>query len=319
NITGVVEQPTTIPTTTPTPKPTPTPTPTPTAGVGVQPGETQIAIEIEPINHTVRGEQGQWIPNVINVTNIGNANVTDIVLIPIVPEGWEVKTALISFLGVGETLNRTVFVKPPYTALGTYAIPIKAVKGNVTLDIDYYWVEVLEALNRTVLQLIEVPKVIYMRTSNNLTVAILARNAGKIPLHNISVRLENIENCLDWFGFEGIEELGANETGQISLYLRSKGVPAACNSTLIAWSKEGAYAFADIYIVVTQPLFILPIPRIPFLLLLLLLVEFVLLKMKKKNEENILINAAFYIVFVAIVLLLTYVILWYLGLIKSLP
>ena len=317
NATGPQPPPPPPPQPTPTPTPTPSPTPAPSPGAGPQPGQTQIAVEIEPLERYLKVYQGDWLPSVFNVTNLGNVNVTDIELIPILPEGWEGKSALVSFLDVGQTVNRTIFVRPPYTALGEYVIPVKAVRGNVTLDIDYFWVTVLEAINRTRLELLEVPRAILMYTSSNLTLPVLLKNVGKVPLTNISLRFENAERCLEKYSWDPLHFLGVNETSALNIYLRSKKKPATCNSTLIVWSEGGAYAFADISITVVPPILLPPFPKIPLIALILILIEFILLKFRKVRERagkpSLALTLLAYLILFVILALMAYIFLWYFG------
>ena len=323
NATGPLPPPPPPPIPTPEPEPTPEPTPTPRPTPEPTPVPSpKISVEIEPVEKQIEGYQGEWIPSIINVTNVGDVNISDVVLIPMVPKGWEYKTALISSLDVGETTNRTVFVKPTYSALGNYIIPIKAEKDNVTLDVDYFWVEVLEAINKTRLQILEVPMTINMRINSNVTLPILMKNIGKLPLHNISLRMENAENCLSNYEWRAIDLLDVNERKSSVLMLMSKNVPAACNATLIAWSKEGAYAFADMNINVTPPLFILPLPKTLILLIALILMEFALVRMKKSREERKeevgIIGILTYLILFLILSLFVYVFLWYFGYVETL-
>jgi len=319
NVTEPEPTPEPSPTPTPTPEPSPTPEPTPQPGVSEEPGQTQLAIEIEPLEKEVSGQQGDWIAVIFNVTNIGTVDATNITLLPVVMEFWEYKEAHISNLTVGQSVNRTIFVRAPYDApLGKYVIPVKAIRGNETLDIDYFWLILLEAINKTLIQLLEVPKIISLYPSSNLTVPILIKNIGKIPLHNITGRLENIEQCLEYFEFKEVGVLEVNETNSTEFFITSKSVPMECNATLIVGSIEKAYAFADITIVVSPPPSFLPeIPKIPGLLLVMLALLSILLRIKKKRESmelepgrvGILIN----LVSLIIIILLIYILGWYFG------
>jgi len=196
-------------------------------------------------------------------------------------------------------------------------IPVKAVRGNVTLDIDYFWVTVLEAINRTRLELLEVPRAILMYTSSNLTLPVLLKNVGKVPLTNISLRFENAERCLEKSSWDPLHFLDVNETSALNIYLRSKKKPATCNSTLIVWSEGGAYAFADISITVVPPILLPPFPKIPLIALILILIEFILLKFKKVRERagkpSLALTLLAYLILFVILALMTYIFLWYFG------
>ncbi len=247
-----------------------------------------MAVDIKPIEREINGTQGVFIASIFNITNIGNVPADNITLIPIVPEGWEYKTALVSYLNVSETTNRTIFVKPPYTAMGKFAIPVKAVRGNLTLDIDYFWLNVIKAVNVSVLEIVEVPKVIQMGPNSNVTVPILLRNIGKVRLHDIMGRLENGELCIDHYHFTSITLLDPDEVKASYLTIRSKGKPTRCPATIIFGSREEAYAFSDVEIIVTPPPPLIPaIPKINLLLVLLIFAAILFAARKGKERERI--------------------------------
>jgi len=252
----------------------------------LEPDELRLAIDIKPVNRTVNGTQGVFNPVVFNVSNIGNVPAENITLIPIVPEGWEYKGALVSFLNVSETVNRTIFVKPPYGVTGQYVIPVQAIIGNFTIDMDYFYINIQRAVNITVLEIIEAPRRIELLPNENLTGSILIKNVGKIPLHDIKGRIENAELCLDGFNLEGIPNILPNETRRAYFNILATGQAGRiCNSTLIIWSKENAYAFTDttLYTMSPPPL----IPAITKLnLLMVLLIFLAILYVARKSEQK---------------------------------
>ncbi|MGC9310094.1 MAG: hypothetical protein ACP5E4_00025 [Candidatus Aenigmatarchaeota archaeon] len=270
----------------PTPEPEPEPQPQPRPEPEPEPEEAEIAIDIKPINRTVTGEQGTWIPSVFNVTNIGNMNVSNISLVPVVPEGWEVQDALIDFLDVNMSVNRTIFIKPPFTAFGQYVIPVKAIVDNVTLDMDYFWVNVLEGANRTRLEIIEIPRELKLDVSSEGSFPILVKNTGRLPLHNIKLRLENSEQCLEGFNFTEIDALNESEIRSMLVGVRTKKIPATCNTTVIIWSDEGAYAFSHITIFTIPKIMSPPVPWAVLLAFICIFLEMLLLHHKKKKEER---------------------------------
>ncbi len=304
----------------PTPEPQPQPTPEPEAAPGSNEsvGQTQLAINIEPIDRDVRGEQGQWIPAVFNVTNIGGYNITDIELIPMVMEGWEVKTATVDFIDVAETLNRTLFVKPPFDApLSRYVIPVKAVRGNLTLDMDYYWLSVLEAGNRTRLEILEVPGTIGIVMNSRIDAPVLVKNTGKIALHGITATLENAEQCIVGFNYTAIPVIDVNETVSMTLSLKSGEGLKKCDSTLIVGSEEKSYAFADIEIAVTAgPGFLPEMPLAAYIPLILAIIIAILIKIKKGREAQEMepgaVRTIINILLLLLLLLILYIVLGYL-------
>ncbi|MBN2014260.1 MAG: hypothetical protein JW778_03680 [Candidatus Altiarchaeota archaeon] len=250
--------------------------------------ELELAIDIKPIEREINGSQGMFIPAVFNVTNIGNVEADNISLIPIVPEGWEYKTAFVSYLDVGETTNRTIFVKPPYTVTGKFAIPVKAVRDDVTLDIDYFWLNVIKAVNVSVLEIVEVPKTIYMTPNSNITIPILLENIGKVRLHDITGRLENAELCIETYHFTSITIIDPKEAKSSYLNLRSTDKPGRCPATIIFGSREEAYAFSDVEIIVTPPPSLIPgLAKINLLLVLLIFAGILLAARKGKEKEKL--------------------------------
>jgi hypothetical protein len=313
NFTGNLPTPEPEPTPTPEPEPTPTPEPEPTPTPEPEPEKAEIAINIEPLNRSIIGEQSVWIPSIFNITNIGNVNVTNITLVPIVPNDWQKQDALISFLETDKSVNRTIFILPSYTAFGQYVIPVKAIGENVTLDIDYFWVTIIEGANRTKLEIIEIPREIGVYIDSEISFPILIKNTGKVPLNDIRLRLENLEQCVDYYNYSKIYMLNESSTGSILVSLKTKKIPATCNTTVIIWSKEGVYAFAPLTIFTTPIIRSPPIPLLPLLAFILISIEMILIHYKKskesKDEESTLTNMALYLVFIILLIVMIIIIL----------
>jgi len=252
----------------------------------ILPEDLRLAIDIKPVKRTVNGTEGVFNPVVFNVSNIGTVPAENITLLPIVPEGWEYKTALVSYLNVSETVNRTIFVRPPYGVTGKFVIPVKALIGNFTADMDYFYINVKQAVNVTILEIIEAPRKIELLPNENLTGSILIKNIGKLPLHDIKGRIENAESCIERFKFENVGVIASNETRRVYFnVLSSDRSGGRCNATLIIWSRENAYAFTDTMIIVKPA----P-PLIPALtkvnLLMLLLIFMAILYVARKSEQK---------------------------------
>jgi hypothetical protein len=248
--------------------------------------EAEMAIDIKPVEREINGSQGMFVAAVFNVTNIGNMEATNITLLPIVPEGWEYKTAFVSYLDVGERTNRTIFVKPPFTVSGKFAIPVKAIRGDLTLAIDYFWLDVIKAVNVTVLDILESPRTIRMAPNSNITVPILLKNIGKVRLHDVVGRLENAEQCIESYSFTSMPILDPQETRPSYLTLRSKSKPEKCPSTIIFSTREEAYAFSDTNIIITPPAPLIPEISNLNLLLLLMIFAGILWAARKGKEKN---------------------------------
>lgn len=306
-------EPTPSPTPSPEPSPSPTPQPTPTP----EPEKAEIAIEIEPLNRTIEGYQGDWIPSIFNITNIGNVNITNISLVVVVPDGWGVQGALVSFLEVNHTVNRTIFIKPPYDALGQYVIPVKAIKDNVTLDIDYFWLTVLEAINRTKLEIIEIPREIGVYVDSISSFPILIKNTGKVPLHDIKLRIENGEQCIESYNYTKISTLNVSEKASIIVTIKTRKIPSICNTTVIIWSKENAYAFSLLTIFTTPLIRAPPIPILFLIAIFLIFIEIILIHYKKskviEGEETGIIGILIYLIFFILIVIFTVISLQHLN------
>ncbi|MEA3255723.1 MAG: hypothetical protein U9Q22_07820 [Candidatus Altiarchaeota archaeon] len=283
------------------------------------PESLELAINIEPVEREITGRQGEFTPVIFNISNIGNVEVTNITLVPMVPPGWEFRTALVSFLNVSESINRTIFVKAPYTVTGTFAIPVKAVVNNFTLDTDYFWITIEEALFRLRLELLEVPKTISITVNSNLSIPILIKNTGKVSLHDITARLENSELCLESFSLQSIKIIEPGELEPSEINIRSKGTPMRCNATLIVGSREDVYTFTGIEIIVTPPPPLIPaITKINLLLVLIIFLAILFAsrrsKVSKKKGKNsrrrakrkTLIRLIFYFILSIIIFILLY-------------
>ncbi len=302
----------------PEPKPEPQPIPQPIPEIET----VELALTIKPFNESLQGSQGNWIPSIFNITNIGNVNISNITLIPIVPEDWQKQDALISFLDANQTVNRTIFVLPPYTAFGQYVIPVKAVIGDMTLDIDYFWLTVVEGINRTRLEIIEIPREIGFNINTVNSFPILIENTGKVPLHDIRLRLENAEQCIESYNYTELSGLNESMSDTIIVTVKTKNLPATCNATVILWSKENAYAFSPLTIFTFPEILSPQIPLLPLIIFILILIELILIHHKKERElrgeeESRMINSLIYFVFFLLIISFAIMLLQYFGYVPS--
>lgn len=304
----------------PEPQPEPEPEPEPTTGAGAEMGEQmkegEIKIVITPVEPEVEGYQEEWNPVIFNVTNVGTLEIENITLVPFVPDGWSAQNATVSYINISQTLNRTIFVNPSTrVSPGIYAIPVKAMLGNQTLDLNYFWMKVLPGRNLTRLEIVEFPQVLGLESLKNYTIAILLKNAGKLPLHNITIRIENVEQCIEAQSYV-TGNLSSNETKSFDFFLRTKIGPKTCPGMLIVGSDEKAYAFAPITIKVMAPFAFIPQLAItPILILLITITLILILKYRKKQKRLSLrtIDEIFLALLFIDIVLLIYVFLWFLG------
>ena len=201
-------------------------------------------------------------------------------------------------------MNRTIFVKSPYTALGVYAIPVTGHLENFTLATDYFQITIEEAKERFILQIVEMPKTVSVRQNTNLTVPILLKNTGKVTLTGITGRIENAEQCVKSADFSSVKSLEADQVDSMTINLLAKDQSVKCNALVIIGSTEKAYTFSNLEIVVTPPPPLLPeLSRINLLLLLIVfagvliasrLSKVKLVKNKRKKKKSV---QAFIIIF----------------------
>jgi len=316
-------KPTPEPEPTPQPTPEPKPKPEPKGGEGAQTAEQmkegEIKIVINPIESRVDGYQEEWNPIVFNVTNVGTTEVKNVTLVPFVPEGWFGQNATVSYINISQTLNRTIFVKPSSSVSpGIYAIPVKAMLGNQTLDLNYFWMKVLPGRNLTRLEIAEFPQIIGFESLKNYTIAILVKNSGKLPLHNITIKMENVEQCINSQSYQ-TGTLNSDEIKSFDIFLRTNIGPKTCHGMIIAGSAEKAYAFAPIVVKVRAPRASISNMAItPILIFFITLALILILKYRKKQKKVSLktVDEIFLLLFFIDILLIIYLVLWLFGLVS---
>ncbi len=307
----------------PQPQPQPRPQPQPEPGYQEKPGESGRAdLLIVPAKPEWEGYQEEWIPVVINVTNIGDVplyNITIYAYEPIYGDRWEYFNATISSLDVNETTNRTIFIKPSYLVPpGKYTVIVKGSLNGTVLDVNYFTVLVKEGRNLTRLEIVEYPLLFGIRSESNGTIPILLKNTGKIPLTGITARIENYEDCLAGFASDSIN-LTVNETGTLEINVSALVGPSTCNATIIISTNEKHYEVIPIIIRVSPPLALFPfgISFYPILLAAYNLALFFMIRREKRMKKvprnyDSMIKAMFVVDF----LLISYAVLWYLGYVK---
>jgi len=301
------------PVTQPQPQPRPTPREIPKEKPVEKLAEGVIKIVLRPLNQTVYGYQEEWTPVMFEIENVGSTPVTNITILPILPEGWEVKEALVSFLNVSEKVNRTVFIKPSYLiSPAKYAVPTKALYKNKTLDITYFWFIVLPGRNLTRIEIVESPLIIGLDSNKNFSIPVLIKNAGIKPLTGIFLRLENVEQCIEWQS----SSTGTLENGEVKnfyIFVKTKTGPAKCSATLIVGSNEKAYAFAPMKIdVLPPPLLFISLPFSAMIGIVSMIILFIELHRMKKGAE---VKLGIVLPFLVLIALAIYFVLWYLKIV----
>jgi hypothetical protein len=335
---GDITEPEPAPEPEPEPAPTPTPSPTPEPypvirpitsptpepmegepGAGEEAGKTQIKITIRPMEPTVTGYQEEFIPVVFEVENIGDVNVTNVTLFQIIGGDWDKQDAKVDFIAVGETLERTLFIYPTYkvAAPSIYIIPVQALdEKGIILDTNYYWVNVLQGPHLARIEIIENPTSISLPSDSTQDIPILVRNTGKMPLHGVTVKLENVENCVSDQRYD-TTALEADEEGSFTLTVTTKTGPKKCDALLIVGSDERAYSFAPMAMEVQMPQPLIPF-ELPVLLLLSLLFTLVLLAMVLGRKRERFKKLLWRLMIVTIAMIIVYALLEYFAAVPSL-
>ncbi len=310
----------------PKPEPQPQPEPEPEPEPEPQPEpKPKIELVLTPINDTYTVEQGQTFPTFFWIENIGNATATNIKIEPKIPgTGWNFSQTLVSELKPGEKVNRTLMfstsddIKP-----GVYVIPVSAIVENETADIAYITIEVKEQKNKAKIMILESPPEVEINPNSNLTIPIYLKNIGKKDLHEITARIENAENCLSIIKSDKID-MNISKEGSLNLFVKSKEGPKECTSLLIISSKENAYAFAPIKLIVKPEPPLIPFkgqltPIITLVWTLMLIIYTIIRKRKIRKgtaRPSKVARLIVYMLLLGELIIFIYIILWLIGIIE---
>ena len=190
--------------------------------------------------------------------------------------------------------------------------------GNQTLDLNYFWMKVLPGRNLTRLEIAEFPQIIGFESLKNYTIAILVKNSGKLPLHNITIKMENVEQCINSQSYQ-TGTLNSEEVKSFDIFLRTNIGPKTCHGMIIAGSAEKAYAFAPIVVKVRAPRASISNMAItPILIFFITLALILILKYRKKQKKVSLktVDEIFLLLFFIDILLIIYLVLWLFGLVS---
>ncbi len=272
---------------TPVPEPTPTPTPEPEPEPEPEP---RVELVLTPWNRTYKVYQGETLPTRWNITNIGNTPVTNISIGVEAREmfqDWNISWAMVSHLDVNETKNRTVFFTPGIdTPPGIYVVPVVAMVDNEIADLAYIQIEVLFGRQYAKIQIIESPEVLELDPNTRVRIPVLLKNIGKKSLHNITMWTENLEDCIA-SETNPEEDLDVGETKSVPLVIETRDKPAICEGLLIVGTKEGAYSYAPIKLIVRpRPLFFAGGAFLPVLALLWTLLLIIYAVHRKRTMEE---------------------------------
>ncbi len=308
----------------PVPKPVPKPVPQPLPKPKPKP---KVRIVLIPLKTNYTVYQGQMIPTYFKVKNIGNITAYNITLVPVLPsKEWKTSKAFVDILKPHASVKRTVMIKPGInTQPGLYVIPVKAMIGKDVVALAYISIHVLYGKWYAKLKILEAPQELDIIEGNNISVPILLKNVGHRTLHNVTLKFENIENCLS-FQKSGNYVLRVNETKSAKILIGAKNKPSKCKSILIVSSKEQAYAFAFVNIVVLPhpPLLPLNWKYAPWFSLFwtMILIVYTIIRKKAIKHGYVRRSKAARIIVYTLLLgelgIIIYAILWVFGYITSL-
>lgn len=306
------------------PVPEPEPEPDPTPGDSPEPGESdqpRLQIDIEPVNRTYNATQGQFAPATLEIKNIGERSASDIEISPEIDQvrpGWGSRPAQIANLSVNETVTRDVFVQPPEDQKpGRYVIPVEANNGERVLDLDYFSVKVVESEFEARVGIQEAPESVTVSSNSSQPLPILVQNTGEKELTNVSVELQNAEDC-GTVESSNVDEIGINESASLEVNMKTNSKSERCNATMIVSSDQGAYAFSNVDFTVTPEEGLIPEgQRAPFLAIIWTLALAGYAVLRKKYELNSpLVKMPFILMVVGETVILLYMLVNYYGLVS---
>ena len=236
------------------------------------PGETPSNfIEVQPLNRTNIVERGRDNSVGFRTENFGDISVGDINIQPELEqlEGWESDGAQIENLTAGDSVNRTLNIRPPSDAeLGTRTIPVIANSSGRTVDIDYFYADVVETeLNQSV-DIVEAPPAVNVEKGETREIPVLIENTGEVELTQIEAEMENHEDCLTYES-SAIDSLAVNQTTDVPLTVTAESV-GECGANLVLSSDQDAVDFADINLSVNPEDVLIPERHGPPLLAIVL-------------------------------------------------
>lgn len=230
-----------------------------------------ISVNMRPVNESTRVARGRFNPVEMEIENLGDETVEDVSIIPQteeLPSEWSQESAQITSLGPEETLTRDVFLQPGSDVNGgNYFVPMLAEEaGERALEIEYVQVEVVEDLEfRESIIIDESPEQLRIEENTTQQIPMVIENTAEIPANNVSVELQNTEQCGS-YETSLIEEIGVNETEATTISFDTGTELEECEGTILVSTDEGAVTFTDINIEVTPEDEIIPREfRVPFI------------------------------------------------------
>lgn len=216
-------------------------------------------VEIQPLNRTNIMPRGANNPVRFEIRNLGDRSVPDLIIEPNLErfDGWESDSARIGNLTAGSTVNRTINVRPPESAeIGTRIIPVEVLSDNQTVDLDFFYADVVRAEENRTIEIVESPPAVNVEEGESRSIPVLVRNTGGTLLTNITAELENHMDCVNYES-SPIDELEVNNSVSLPLSVDAQNV-RECEANLIVSTDQGATDFADILLAVNPEDVLIP-------------------------------------------------------------
>lgn len=225
----------------------------PEPGSTVQPEprpEPTLSINMETQMPEYSSAKNRFQEVSLGIENFHNRSVQNVNLVPRVNDlegDWDTRSATLASVAPGQDLNASVFLSPSENVpAGDYRIPVMAqLTTGRALDVEYINFRVTEQIFRPNLSIKEVPRLINLERNSSSTIPLLVENTGSQALTNISLEVQNIDDCGS-ITSEQVDELAPNSSANIQLELEAGKQITECQTLFVASSDEGAYSFADV-------------------------------------------------------------------------
>ncbi len=230
------------------PVPDPSPSPTP-----------MISVSMQPLNTTYEAPRGRFTEVGMEIENIGEEDIDGMNIEPrFDSDDWEAQDADIDSLETNESVEREVYVNPSEeVSPGMYQIPVYASIDGEDVAIEHVNVDVTRDIFVGALNIQESPRTLAFEMNRSRNIPILLENMGEEDLNNVSVELQNSEECGEYTS-ETLETLGPEEQTSVNIDFEAANEIMECESTIIASSDEGEFTFADLDINVREEVGVVP-------------------------------------------------------------
>ncbi|MFB6147316.1 MAG: NEW3 domain-containing protein [Candidatus Nanohaloarchaea archaeon] len=305
----------------------------PEPGDAPNPGQTEVPnpvpepmprlqIDIEPFKDQYIAARGQYTPVSLQVQNLGNSTIESFQITPSIGElrqGWQVRSAQVSSIGPGANITRKVFVRPPENAEpGMYVSPVIAGNSSVRYDLDYFTVKVpREPVFTSRISIQEAPGSVSFQTNTTRRIPVLVKNTGEKPLTDVTVRLQNAEDCAITRS-STVDRIPVNGSASLSVTVETVDGSTSCDTQLIVSSSEGAYAFSDLQFSVRPESGLIPRQqRVPFLAIIWTVVLGVYAVVKKRyGLDSGIVKAPLVLLLTGESVILIYLVVNYYGIVS---